>query len=176
MNIMKWIVLLSVICLSGLAAAQGMFTGEGYSSSQLAFYSGPNTSSFDSNVQQYWNNYVSGSGNATIPPAESPLNTMSIWQSTFSYKFEKPVALANTTFAIGDQGTGNLTTQEWNAIILKRATTFNFNAEQSTEFTQKSASQPTGNSSVSSDETSGNPTAESSGQVLSQGISMIFSS
>lgn len=175
---MKWIVLLLAICLSGLAAAQGMFTGEGYSSSQLAFYSGPNTSSFDSNVQQYWNDYVSNSGNASKAPVETATTRMSIWQSSFSYNFEQPITLANTSFAAGGQAADNMTTEERNSAMLERATVSNFEIGQNSA--QSSASQSTSQtasgSGLSLGKYSNTPTAESSGQVLTQGISAGFSS
>jgi len=46
--------LVTLICLLGLSSAQTMFTGEGYSASQLAFYNSPSESTFEPDVQQYW--------------------------------------------------------------------------------------------------------------------------
>ena len=51
---MRCIALLSLICLVGGASAQAMFTGEGYGSSQLAYFNGPNTTPFEPFVEKYW--------------------------------------------------------------------------------------------------------------------------
>jgi len=46
----------------GLSAAQTMFTGEGYSTSQLAFFNSPLSSAFEPSVEKYWGTYIAGAG------------------------------------------------------------------------------------------------------------------
>ena len=52
--------LVTLFCLMGLAGAQGSGLGDGYSSTQRAFFNEPITSTFEPYVNNYWSNYVVG--------------------------------------------------------------------------------------------------------------------
>jgi hypothetical protein len=75
---MRCIALLSLICLVGGASAQAMFTGEGYGSSQLAYFNGPNTTPFEPFVEKYWDSYIHNAPNLT-GPTYNPATSMNIW-------------------------------------------------------------------------------------------------
>ena len=46
--------LVTLFCLMGLAGAQGSGLGDGYSSTQRAFFNEPITSTFEPYVNNYW--------------------------------------------------------------------------------------------------------------------------
>ena len=88
---MKTIVaLIALTCLLGVAGAQTMFMGEGYSASQLAFFNAPSSSTFEPNVQKYWGSYIANQQNMSRSSATS---NMDIWMNTFPLIFDTPLQL-----------------------------------------------------------------------------------
>jgi len=87
--------LIALICLMGLAGAQGSFLGEGYSSSQTAFFNKPSTSTFDPFVQTYWSKYVAGQQNHS---GSNQTSEMVLWVNHFPMKFSTPLDLRSTSF------------------------------------------------------------------------------
>ncbi len=88
---MKTIVaLIALICLLGVAGAQTMFMGEGYSASQMAFFNAPSSSTFEPDVQTYWGSYITNQQNLTHSSATSD---MDIWMNTFPLVFSSPLPL-----------------------------------------------------------------------------------
>lgn len=169
---MKWIALLALICLVGGASAQTMFTGEGYSRSQLAFFNGPSTTTFEPFVEKYWDSYIHNSQNMT-QTVRNPATTMNIWFNTFPLSFNQPIQLKNTTFNTGVLAATNYSPIEWNSMQLKRNTLLNFDIDQSWKYSQmytpESSLSMVNNGSVSA------TASASSGQILSQGIKALFS-
>ena len=90
------VVLIALTCLLGLAGAQTIGMGEGYSSTQLAFFNAPSSSTFEPNVQAYWGNYIANQQNLSIKSATS---NMDIWMNTFPLKFDTPLQFKATSFA-----------------------------------------------------------------------------
>lgn len=172
---MKWVSLLSLICLIGAASAQAMFTGEGYGSSQLSFFSGPNTTPFEPFVEKYWDSYIHNAPNLT-GPMYNPATSMNIWYNTFPLNFNQPVQLKDSTLTTGASSANKYSPLEWDSMLLKRNTLTNFNIDQGWKYTQiytpsvqKSSFSLTKNASASKIDSA------SSGQVISQGIKTLFS-
>ena len=90
------VVLIALTCLLGLAGAQTIGMGEGYSSTQLAFFNAPSSSTFEPNVQTYWGNYIANQQNLSIKSATS---NMDIWMNTFPLRFDTPLQFKATSFA-----------------------------------------------------------------------------
>jgi len=87
--------LIALFCLMGLAGAQGSSLGDGYSSSQKAFFNEPGISTFDPIVQTYWSKYVASKQN------QSGINLtseMGIWVNNFPMLFSTPLDLKSTSF------------------------------------------------------------------------------
>ena len=172
---MRCIALLSLICLVGGASAQAMFTGEGYGSSQLAYFNGPNTTPFEPFVEKYWDSYIHNSPNLT-GPTYNPATSMTIWFNTFPLTFNEPVALKNSTITTGISLASKYSPDEWNSMLLKRNTLTNFNIDQSWKYTQiYTPSVQKSSFSLTNNATSSGTDSASSGQVLSQGIKTLFS-
>ena len=94
---MKTIVSLISINLSlGPGRCPDYVMGEGYSSTQLAFFNAPSSSTFEPNVQKYWGNYITSQQNLSIKSATS---NMDIWMNTFPLKFDTPLQFKATSFA-----------------------------------------------------------------------------
>jgi hypothetical protein len=172
---MKWIALLSLICLVGGASAQATFTGEGYSSSQLAFFNGPSTTPFEPFVEKYWNSYIHNSQNIT-GITRNPATTMNIWFNTFPLSFSQAVQLKSSTFNTGVPVASKYNSVEWNSMQLNRDTLSRFNIDQSWKYSQiyaPSGAQKSSFSLIQNESTSASDTA-SSGQIISQGIKALF--
>ena len=90
------VVLIALTCLLGLAGAQTIGMGEGYSSTQLAFFNSPSSSTFEPNVQTYWGNYIANQQNLSTRNATS---NMDIWMNTFPLRFDTPLQFKATSFA-----------------------------------------------------------------------------
>jgi hypothetical protein len=173
---MRWMSLLSLMCLVGTASAQAMFTGEGYGSSQLAFFNGPNTTPFEPFVEKYWDSYIHNAPNLT-GPMYNPMTDMNIWFNTFPLNFNQPVQLKNSTITMGIPSASKYTPNEWNSMLLNQNTLMNFNAGQSWKYTgvytpgsaQKSSFYLTQNASSTA------TGSAASGQILTQGIKSLFS-
>ncbi len=164
---MKWIVALALlISLLGGATAQTIFTGEGYSTSQLSFYSSPNAASFEPDVQKYWGSYISNEGNVT-PVANNPAATMNIWLNTFPLKFENPLQIKSSTFSAATPMATGISPDEMDSMLLRRDINFKFNVDQSWKYNSPG-------SSFSLAKSNGTPTKESGGQIISQGIISLF--
>jgi hypothetical protein len=158
--------LVTLTCLLGLSAAQMMFTGEGYSTSQLAFFNSPLSSTFEPNVEKYWGTYIAGGQNATA--LSGPEANMAIWMNTFPLNFNTPLSLKGTSFMSNSSGLSGLNEVDRNSMVLKRDINNGFN------YAQYWNNQATGNS-VSATKSTSVPGKDSSGQVISQGITTSFS-
>jgi hypothetical protein len=164
---MKWIVVsILLICLLGGASAQTIFTGEGYSTSQLAFFSSPNTASFEPNVQKYWGTYISGAENVT-PASRNPAATMNIWMNTFPINFNSPLQFKSTSFSASVPTASGMSENEMNSMLLRRDINYKFDVDQSWKYN-------TDESSFALAQNSGTPAKDASGQILSQGIISLF--
>jgi len=164
---MKWIVAsILLICLLGGASAQTMFTGEGYSSSQLAFFSSPNTASFEPNVEKYWGTYITGAENVTTV-ARNPATTMNVWMNAFPINFNSPLQFKSTSFSTSAPTASGIGQNEMNSMLLRRDINYKFNVDQSWKYN-------TDESSFALAQSKGTPTSDASGQILSQGIISLF--
>jgi hypothetical protein len=164
---MRWILAsILLISLLGGASAQTMFTGEGYSSSQLAFFSAPNTASFEPNVEKYWGTYISGAGNIT-PVARNPAATMNVWMNTFPLNFNSPLQFKSTSFTASVPTASGVSKGEMNSMLLRRDINYKFDVDQSWKYNSADSSFAIANSS-------GAPTKDAGGQILSQGIISLF--
>ncbi|MDM7911795.1 MAG: hypothetical protein QUS09_01730 [Methanotrichaceae archaeon] len=164
---MKWLVALVIlISLLGGASAQKIFTGEGYSTTQLSFLSAPNSESFEPNVEKYWGTYISGAGNVT-PAASNPAATMNVWMNTFPLKFENPVMIKSSTFATSVPTTTGVSASEMNSMLLRRDINYKFNVDQSWKYN-------IADSSFALAEGNGAPSRDAGGQILSQSIMALF--
>ncbi len=164
---MKWIVALVIlISLLGGASAQTIFTGEGYSTTQLAFLGAPNTASFEPDVQKYWGSYITGAGNVT-PIASDPTATMNIWMNTFPLGFNNPLQLKSTSFTASAPTVSGINQGEMTSMLLRRDINFKFNVDQSWKYNSAESSFATAQSS-------GAPSKDADGQIISQGIIAFF--
>lgn len=164
---MKWLVaLVLLISLLGGASAQTIFTGEGYSTTQLSFLSAPNSASFDPDVQKYWGSYIEGNGNVT-PVANNPAATMNIWMNTFPLKFNNPLEIKGSSFAASVPTVSGINQGEMTSMLLRRDINFKFAVDQSWRYNSE-------NSSFTTAESSGAPTKDADGQIISQGIIAFF--
>ncbi len=154
--------LVTLICLLGLSSAQTMFTGEGYSSSQLAFYNSPSASTFEPDVQQYWGSYITG--NAT--PKSGLMSDIDIWMNTFPLKFNAPLQVKSTSFTANTSGL-SLSESEMNSMLLKRDVNTQFSYYQNWKYNPPK-------SSLSFSESASVPSKDAGGQILSQGIISLF--
>lgn len=164
---MKWLVALVIlISLLGGASAQTIFTGEGYSTTQLSFLSSPNSASFEPNVQKYWGTYITGAGNVT-PIANDPTATMNIWMNTFPMKFNNPLQIKSTSFAVNANTASGASKNEMTSMLLRRDINFKFNVDQSWRYNSAESSFATAQSK-------GAPTNDAKGQIITQGIIAFF--
>ncbi|HUI39726.1 MAG TPA: hypothetical protein VLY86_02245 [Methanothrix sp.] len=158
--------MVTLICLMGLSGAQMMFTGEGYSTSQLDFYNAPLTSTFEPNVENYWGTYIAGSQNATA--LSGPGADMAIWMNTFPLNFNTPMSLKGTSFMANSSGLASVNEVNRNSIVLKRDVNNTFSYSENWK---NQASE----SSVSATKSTSVPGKDAGGQIISQGISTLFS-
>jgi len=158
--------LVTLTCLLGLSGAQTMFTGEGYSTSQLDFYNAPLTSTFEPNVENYWGTYIAGSQNATA--LSGPEADMAIWMNTFPLNFNTPMSLKGSSFLANSSGLSGVTEANMNSMVLKRDVNNTFS------YTENWKNQASG-SSVSAAKSTSAPGKDAGGQIISQGISTLFS-
>jgi hypothetical protein len=164
---MRWILgLIALICLIGGAASQTIFTGEGYSNSQLAFYNGPEVTSFDPFVQNYWDSYIQNSA-ALNPAINNQSDAMSIWFNSFPLSFDKQIQLQNSSFSANAPVNTNISGTELTSSALKRDIGFNFNQDMSWQYANA-------NSGLSAATAEGVPPKDSQGQIISQGITALF--
>lgn len=159
------VVLLALTYLSGLAGAQIIGMGEGYSNTQLAFFNAPTSSTFEPNVQTYWGNYIASQENTSTKSASS---NMDIWMNTFPLKFDTPQLFKATSFA-PNAAAPTLTATERNSQFLTRNVNSNFGIYQVWSYPVESGSLVISNST-------GAPSKDAKGQLLSQNILTLFSS
>jgi hypothetical protein len=172
---MKWILLLSMMCIVGAASAQAIFTGEGYGSSQLAFFNGPTTTPFEPFVEKYWDSYIHNSPNLT-GPMYNPATSMNIWFNNFPLDFNQPIQMKTSSFSTANASIGNLSPAEQDSMMLKRSTIGNFNIEQNWKYAQLSTPGAEKSTiSLSNKQSSTATESSSSGEVISQGIRSGFS-
>lgn len=155
--------LVTLTCLLGVSSAQMIFTGEGYSTSQLAFYNAPSSSTFEPNVQNYWQNYITGAQNAT---RSSTMSDIAIWLNTFPLTFNSPVQLKSTSFST-NVAVPSISNSERNSQSLTRDVSTKFSIYETRAYTPMT-------SSVSVSNSTGAPAKEQSGQILSQSIVTLF--
>lgn len=109
--------LVTLFCLMGLAGAQGSGLGDGYSSTQRAFFNEPITSTFEPYVNNYWSNYVVGNKSQS---GHIMTSEMDMWVNNFPLMFSIPMQLDSTSFKsnVSTQGLGE---KEMNSQTLKTA-------------------------------------------------------
>ncbi len=159
----KIVVLIALISLLGLAGAQTIGMGEGYSSTQLAFFNAPSSSTFEPNVQAYWGNYIADQQNQSIKSASS---NMDIWMNTFPLRFDTPLQFKATSFA-ANAAAPTLTATERNSQFLTKNVNSNFGVNQIWSYPMTSGSLMASNST-------GTPSKDAKGQILSQNIMTFF--
>jgi len=157
------VVLIALTCLLGLASAQTIGMGEGYSSTQLAFFNAPSSSTFEPNVQAYWGNYIANQQNLSL---KSTSSNMDIWMNTFPLKFDTPLQFKATSFA-ANAAAPTLTATERNSQFLTRNVNSQFGINQIWSYPQTSGSLMVSNST-------GTPSKDAQGQMMSQNIMVLF--
>jgi hypothetical protein len=161
---MKWtIAFVALIGLIGATAAQAIFTGEGYSTSQLAFLNEPNTPTFEPSVEKYWNTYINQAQNAS-PIMKSPANTMNIWMNNFPLQFSTPVQIKGTSFSANASKISGISPAELNSMLLKRDINMDFYVSKNWQYT------PTGTVLSSAAQGNNIPPKDAKGQIISQSI------
>ncbi|VVB72102.1 Uncharacterised protein [uncultured archaeon] len=162
---MKTIVaLIALTCLLGVAGAQTIGIGEGYSSAQLAFYHSPTSSTFEPNVQQYWGSYITGSQNSSL---KDKTTNMDVWMNAFPLKFDAPLRFSTTSFTSNVAGSSVGSTEK-NSQFLTRDVNSRFGINQIWNFPQT-------NGSLIAYGSSGMPSDASKGKILTQNIAVFFS-
>lgn len=156
-------VLIALICLVGVAGAQGSSLGGGYSSSQLAFYNKPIESAFDPFVQSYWSNYVAGNRNQSSPTMTTE---MDLWVNHFPMMFSTPLKLEKTSFK-GDVSGLNLSETDKNSQSLKTEVYRNFGFN-------KMPAELTSSGSLTTSIGTGKPAEEATGDLISQKVMSFF--
>jgi hypothetical protein len=157
------VVLIALTCLFGLAGAQTIGMGEGYSSTQLAFFNSPSSSTFEPNVQTYWGNYIANQQNLSTRSATS---NMDIWMNTFPLRFDTPLQFKSTSFA-ANAAAPTLTATERNSQFLTRDVNSQFGVNQIWSYPQTTGSLMVSNST-------GTPSKDAKGQMMSQNILVLF--
>ena len=167
---MRWIIaLIALICLIGGASAQIIFTGEGYSTSQLQFFNGQNTENFQPFVENYWNSYIQNQNGGTQNTAiTTQSNVMDIWLNSFPLGFDKQVQIKNSSFMSNAPVATNVSNTELQSAALKRDINYNFDQSQSWKYTSVATTASSAGSS------NGIPAKDSQGQIISQGIMSLF--
>jgi len=158
------VVLIGLTCLLGLAGAKIIGMGEGYSNTQLAFFNAPSSSTFEPNVQAYWGNYIAGQQNMSIKGGTS---NMDLWMNTFPLKFDTPLQLMATSFS-ANAAAPILSAKERNSQFLTRNVNNQFDVNQVWSYPMASGSLAVSNST-------GTPSKDAKGKMLSQNIMTFFS-
>jgi hypothetical protein len=157
------VVLLALTCLSGLAGAQIIGMGEGYSNTQLAFFNAPTTSTFEPNVQSYWGNYIADQRNSSI---KSTSSNMDIWMNTFPLRFDTPQLFKASSFA-ANAAAPTLTATQRNSQFLTRNVNSQFGINQIWSY-------PVASGSLTVSNSTGTPSKDAKGQMMSQNILVLF--
>jgi len=161
---MKTIVaLIALICLFGVAGAQTIGMGEGYSSSQMAFFNAPSSSTFEPDVQTYWGSYIANQQNMSRISATSD---MAIWMNTFPLIFSTPLPLRTSSFQ------GNISAQALGAVDQNsQALTRDVNSGFAVN---EVMSIPATSGSLTTSSGTGTPAKDAIGKMLSQNIITLF--
>ncbi|HEX7445673.1 MAG TPA: hypothetical protein VF300_04715 [Methanothrix sp.] len=161
---MKTIVaLIALICLFGVAGAQTMFMGEGYSASQMAFFNAPSSSTFEPDVQTYWGSYIASQQNISRSSATSD---MDIWMNSFPLVFSTPLPLKTSSFQ-GNVSAPALGTADQNSQALTRDVNNGFAVNQVMSI-------PATSGSLTTSSGTGIPAKDATGKMLSQNIITFF--
>jgi len=155
--------LTALACLLGLAAAQTVGMGEGYSSTQLSFFNSPGSSTFEPNVQEYWGKYVANEQNLSI---KNPAYSMGVWMNGFPLKFDAPLQFSASSFK-GSADALDLSARERNTQFLTRNVNSKFSINQIQPYN------PSGSLTVASG--NGTPDKDATGKMMSQNIMTLFS-
>lgn len=148
--------LIALTCLLGVASA---FIGEGYSSSQLAFFNAPSSSTFEPNVQQYWGSYIENAQNMS---RGSGTTDMDLFMNNFRLLFDTPLQLGTTSFA-SNVSTPALSIAEKNSQDLTSSVNKGFSAYQF-------SSSPAKSGSLTTTSGTGTPANDATAKMLSQNI------
>lgn len=159
----KIVLLITLTCLLGLAGAQTIGMGEGYSRTQLAFFNSPISSTFEPNVEAYWGNYITNQQNMSLKDTTS---NMDIWMTNFPQRFDAPLQLKATSFAANAVAPA-LSANERNSQFLTRGVNSQF-------FVNQIWSYPMTTGSLSTSSSTGTPSKDAKGKVLSQNIITLF--
>ena len=157
------VLLIALTCLLGLAGAQTIGMGEGYSRTQLSFFNAPTSSAFEPNVQTYWGTYIANQQNLSIKRLTT---NMDIWMNTFPLRFDTPLQLKATSFAV-NVAVPILSAKERNSQSLTRNVNSQFDVNQIWSYTPTSVSLSVSNST-------GTPSKDAKGKLLSQNIVNLF--
>jgi len=162
---MKTIVILAALtCLIGFAGAQTMSgLGQGYSSSQQAFYNAPITSTFEPNVQSYWGNYIAGQKNLSVIGGTPEMH---IWMNNFPLSFDSPLQISATSFN-GSEAASTLSATERNTQFLTRNIKRNFDLKSDSSYTLNAGS-------LKAYESTGTPSIDIKGKMISANIISLF--
>ena len=161
---MKTIVaLIALICLFGVAGAQTMFMGEGYSASQMAFFNAPSSSTFEPDVQTYWGSYIANQQNMSRISATSD---MDIWMNSFPLIFSTPMPLKSSSFQ-GNVSAPALGAVDKNSQSLTRDVNSGFAVNQVMSI-------PATSGSLTTSSGTGTPAKDATGKMLSQNIITLF--
>jgi hypothetical protein len=157
------VVLIALTCLLGLASAQTIGMGEGYSSTQLAFFNSPSSSTFEPNVQAYWGNYIAGKENLSI---EGGSSDMDLWMNTFPLRFDTPLHFQATSFS-ANAAPSDLSAKDRNSQMLTRDVNSQFGVNQVESY-------PTASGSLNVSSSTGTPSKDAKGNMITQNIITFF--
>ncbi|MFZ3113788.1 MAG: hypothetical protein WA141_02750 [Methanothrix sp.] len=154
--------LVTLFCLMGLAGAQGSGLGDGYSSTQRAFFNEPITSTFEPYVNNYWSNYVVGNKSQS---GHVMTSEMDMWVNNFPLMFSIPMQLDSTSFKsnVSTQGLGE---KEKNSQTLKTAVYRELGLSDLSKLTAAAGSLNATGAST--------PAINSTGNLLSQSVMSFF--
>lgn len=154
--------LIALICMIGLAGAQIGTLGDGYSSTQRAFFNEPTTSTFEPIVQTYWSNYIVGNQNQTN---QSMKTEMDMWVNHFPLQFSNPLQIGSTSFKSNTPILA-LSEKDKNSLALKTEVYRELGLYDTSKFSVDKGS--LNNSSVSA------PAADATGNLISQSVMSFF--
>ena len=155
--------LVTLFCLMGLAGAQGGNLGDGYSSTQRAFFNEPIASTFEPYVQNYWSNYVAGNRSQSSPTLTTE---MDLWVNHFPMMFSTPLKLEKTSFK-GDVSGLNLSETDKNSQALKKEVYRNFGFN-------KIPADLSSSGSLTTSVGTGKPAEDATGDLISQKVMSFF--
>jgi hypothetical protein len=146
----------------GLAGAQGSGLGDGYSSTQRAFFNDPITSTFEPYVNNYWSNYVVGNKSQS---GHIMTSEMDMWVNKFPLMFSIPMQLDSTSFK-SNLSTLGLSEKEKNSQTLKTAVYRELGMSDLSKLTAAAGSLNATGAST--------PAIDATGNLLSQSVMSFF--